>query len=200
MRSKPRAEGQGPRFEGKEPASEGHQQRSDARGTLPHVARGPEPSQLGPGPAGTVLGFDYGARRIGVAVGNVLTGARALEVVANSERGPDWQRIGALLREWHPSALLIGLPLTMDGDEQHNSRAARAFASALNERFNLRTHLVDERLSSHAAASRFAARRARGEARRKHARTLDAVAAEIIIETWMAQAATPDRHGDTVRT
>ncbi|MEO8803205.1 MAG: Holliday junction resolvase RuvX [Rudaea sp.] len=145
----------------------------------------------GPSAVGTVLGFDYGAKRIGVAVGNAMTGARGLEVIGNSERGPDWQRIDMLVRDWRPGALLIGLPLTMDGDEQGNSRSARAFAAALAERFDLRTYLVDERLSSHAAASRFAARRANGEARRKHAQTLDAVAAEIIIETWLAQSKLP---------
>jgi putative Holliday junction resolvase len=134
-----------------------------------------------------VLGFDYGTRRIGVAVGNGLSGARALEVVANGSQGPDWARIGALLREWRPRALLVGLPLTMQGDEQRNSQAARAFAAALTQRYDLPAHLVDERLSSHEASQRFAARRASGQARRKHAATLDAVAAEIIVENWLAQ-------------
>jgi putative Holliday junction resolvase len=137
-----------------------------------------------------ILGFDYGARRIGVAVGNGLTrSARALEVVTNGSQGPDWQRRDLLLREWRPEALLIGLPLTMDGAEQQNSRAARAFAAALGDRYGLAVHLVDERLSSHEAARRFADRRARGETRRKHAQALDAIAAEIIIETWLS--ATP---------
>jgi len=134
----------------------------------------------------TMLGFDYGARRIGVAVGNALTrSARALEVVGNGVQGPDWQRLDALLREWRPQALLVGLPLMMDGSEQANSRSARAFATALTARYAIEAQLVDERLSSHEAARRFAERRARGESRRKHAQDLDAVAAEIIIETWL---------------
>ena len=136
----------------------------------------------------TVLGFDYGARRIGVAVGNDLTrGARALEVVANCEQGPDWPRLDTLLREWQPDALLVGLPLTLEGAEQRTSQAARAFAAALSDRYRLPAHLVDERFSSQEAAQRFAGRRARGEARRKHAQALDAVAAEIIIENWLTQ-------------
>ena len=135
---------------------------------------------------GTVIGFDYGARRIGVAVGNDLSGARALEVIGNGAQGPDWARIGALLREWRPQALLVGLPLTMDGEEQRNSRAARGFAAELHERYTLPAHLVDERLSSREAAQRFAARRARGEARRKHAQSLDALAAQVIVETWLS--------------
>jgi len=134
--------------------------------------------------ANTVLGFDYGARRIGVAVGNRLSGARALEVIGNGMQGPDWARIGALLREWHPQLLLVGLPLTMDGAEQRNSLAARAFAAELTQRYGVPAQLVDERLSSHEAAQRFAARRASGQAKRKHAAALDAVAAEIIIENW----------------
>ena len=134
----------------------------------------------------TVLGFDYGARRIGVAVGNALTGtARALEVVANGAQGPDWPRVDALVREWRPQILLVGLPLTMDGVEQNNSTAARMFAAQLGERCSLPTRLVDERLSSREAAHRFAQRRASGQARRKHAAALDAVAAEIIIEQWL---------------
>lgn len=134
----------------------------------------------------TVLGFDYGARRIGVAVGNRVTGsARALDVVGNGTNGPDWARIATLLREWRPDALLVGLPLTLDSGEQANSRHARAFAEALHERHALQVEMVDERLSSRAAAERFAERRAIGTARRKHAASLDAIAAEVIIEQWL---------------
>ena len=133
---------------------------------------------------GLVFCFDYGARRIGVAVGNRLSGARALEVVGNGAQGPDFARITLLVREWRPQALLVGLPLTMSGDEQRNSQAARAFAAELTQRYGVAAHLVDERLSSHEAAQRFAARRASGQAKRKHAADLDAVAAEIIIENW----------------
>ena len=141
----------------------------------------------------TVIGFDYGARRIGVAVGNRISGsARALDVVSNGANGPDWSRIAALLREWHPDALLVGLPLMLDSSEQPNSVAARAFGAALTERHELPVLLVDERLSSREASQRFAERRADGTAKRKHAVALDAVAAEIIVERWLREtAATP---------
>lgn len=133
-----------------------------------------------------VIGFDYGARRIGVAVGNRVSGsARALEVVGNGANGPDWTRIAALLREWRPDALLVGLPLTLDSGEQANSRNSRAFAEALRERYALPVAMVDERLTSRAASERFAERRAGGSAKRKHAATLDAIAAEIIVEQWL---------------
>jgi putative Holliday junction resolvase len=93
--------------------------------------------------------------------------------------------VDALLREWQPQILLVGLPLTMDGEEQKNSAAARSFAAQISARCKLPTQLVDERLSSREAAQRFAQRRAGGQARRKHAAALDAVAAEIIIEQWL---------------
>jgi putative Holliday junction resolvase len=136
----------------------------------------------------TVIGFDYGARRIGAAVGNrISASARALEVIGNGSHGPDWQRVDALLREWRPDALLVGLPLTMDAGEQANSQGARAFAAALHERSGLSVTMVDERLSSREAAHRFAARRASGSAKRKHAAGLDAVAAEVIVEQWLLE-------------
>lgn len=140
----------------------------------------------------TVLGFDYGARRIGIAVGNRVTGsARALDVVGNGVNGPDWARIATLLREWRPDMLLVGLPLTLDAGEQANSQHARAFAAALHERHALPVELVDERLTSRAAADRFAERRAHGTARRKHAAALDAIAAEIIVEQWLRDSCAP---------
>ena len=135
-----------------------------------------------------ILGFDYGARRIGVAVGNRVTAsARALEVVGNGVGGPDFARIAVLLREWRPDALLVGLPLTLDAGEQANSRNARAFADALHERHALPVEMVDERLTSRAASDRFAERRASGSAKRKHAAALDAIAAEIIVEQWLRE-------------
>ena len=92
----------------------------------------PRPSPLVTGTPTTILGFDFGTRRIGIAVGNMISrSARALEVLANGERGPDWARLEALLREWRPDALLVGLPLTVNDSEQVTSRAARSFAAEL---------------------------------------------------------------------
>lgn len=136
----------------------------------------------------TVLGFDYGTRRIGVAVGNGLSGARALTVVGNGAAGPDWARLDELLSQWRPATLLVGLPLTLDGGEQATSRAARTFAATLEHRYALPVRLVDERLSSREAAGRFAAQRRQGQARRKHAAALDALAAQIIVESWLRES------------
>jgi putative holliday junction resolvase len=137
----------------------------------------------------SALGFDFGTRVIGVAVGNPLTGARALATVVNGE-APDWQRIDALIREWHPADLVVGLPLTLDGNEQAIAKSARAFAAALGERYALPVRLVDERLTSVEASRRFAAQRASGTARRKDAASLDAIAASIILEGWFEQGRT----------
>jgi putative Holliday junction resolvase len=133
-----------------------------------------------------VLGFDVGARRIGVAVGNTLSlTARALCVVDVAEAGPDWRRIEALVREWRPDRLVVGEPLTLEGEVQAATTRARRFAEDLRTRTGLAVDLVDERATSKEADRRFADRRRRGEARRSDATTLDAVAAEIIIERWL---------------
>ena len=141
-------------------------------------------------PAGSsvasVLGFDFGTRVIGVAVGNRLSGARALATVNNGKE-PDWQRLDALVREWHPSDLIVGLPLSMDGGEQAIARLAREFAATIGQRYRLPVRLVDERLTSVEASHRFAGQRASGGARRKDAVSLDAIAASIILENWFAQ-------------
>lgn len=134
-----------------------------------------------------VLGFDYGTRMIGVAVGNRLTGgARELEALAAQGGDPDWARLDALLAEWKPEALVVGLPLTLDGGEQPASRGARAFARRLEKRYRLPVHLADERHTSQEAAQRFATQRAAGLKRRRDAQAIDALAAAVILESWLA--------------
>jgi putative pre-16S rRNA nuclease len=93
-----------------------------------------------------------------------------------------------LIGEWRPAKLIVGLPLMLDGSEQAMTRAARAFGAALGARYGLEVALVDERLTSHEAGRRFAARRAAGSAKRKHAAEIDAIAAEVILENWLAGA------------
>lgn len=134
---------------------------------------------------GYVLGFDFGMRRIGVAVGQTTTRtANSLETVSHG-REPDWSAIDRLVREWKPALLLVGLPLGTEGDETDMSRAARRFGNALKQRYDLEVVYADERFSSRTAESRFAELRAGGERRRKHAAQLDAMAAQIILENWL---------------
>ncbi|HET7562785.1 MAG TPA: Holliday junction resolvase RuvX [Rhodanobacteraceae bacterium] len=135
-----------------------------------------------------VLGFDYGQRRIGVASGNHISqSARPLPILMVNAGEPEWTRVDALLAEWKPEALIVGLPLTLDGGEQAITRAARAFATTLGNRSGLPVHLVDERHTSQEAARRFAGQRAAGAARRRDAANIDSLAAAVILESWLAQ-------------
>ena len=136
-------------------------------------------------PRGYILSFDFGMRRIGVAVGQTTTHtASALETVAHTKQ-PDWGAIDRLVKEWRPALLLVGLPLGAEGEETDMSRAARRFGKALGERYSLEVDYCDERLSSRVAENRFAEQRASGNLRRKDAGRLDAMAAQVILENWL---------------
>src|SRR5699024_2905070 len=131
--------------------------------------------------------FDVGARRIGVAVGSSFGhGARALAVIDVHEGGPDWRGIDRLREEWRPDLLVVGDPVTLDDGDQPNRRRAQRFARKLRDGYALPVVLVAERSSSREAAPRFALDRAEGRRRRRDAAALDAVAAAIIIERWLA--------------
>ncbi|MEZ0470653.1 Holliday junction resolvase RuvX [Luteimonas salinilitoris] len=136
---------------------------------------------------GTVLGFDVGARRIGVAVGSGFGhGARALAVIDVHDDMPDWRSIDRLRDEWRPDVMVVGDPMTLDGGDQPIRRRARHFAHELHARYRVPVVLMDERASSVEAAQRFAVDRAEGRRRRRDAAALDAVAAAIIVERWLA--------------
>jgi len=138
---------------------------------------------------GTVLAFDYGLRRIGVAVGNTLTATTtALPALGARDGVPDWETVRRLIGEWQPQLLLVGLPLNMDGTPSEMSERAARFARRLHGRFGLRCELMDERLSSFEARERLAA--AAGGPGSRHARSapLDSVAACVILESWFAIA------------
>ena len=118
-------------------------------------------------PGGYILGFDFGLRRIGIAIGQTTTHtANSLQTVANG-REPDWPSIDRLIREWKPTMCLVGLPLGRDGEETDMSKAARRFGSALQKRYSLEVGYADERLSSRAAENRFAELRASGGLKKK---------------------------------
>ena len=135
--------------------------------------------------AGSVLGFDYGRRRIGVAVGQHVTrSASPVATVAARDDGPDWSRLLALLAEWRPTELVVGLPYNADGTPHDLTREAEAFARTLAERSGLAVHTVDERLSSVEAERALRERRAEGR-RRVAKGDVDAVAACVILESWL---------------
>ena len=96
-----------------------------------------------------VLGFDYGTKRIGVAVGNSLTGsAQAMSVIQNTDSEQTNQKIKDLINEWQPSCLVVGLPLHPDGAEHAMTKRSRSFGQQLAKQFGKPIHYVDERYSS----------------------------------------------------
>jgi putative Holliday junction resolvase len=136
----------------------------------------------------TLLGFDVGARRIGVAVGNTVSAsAREVGVLDVFESGPDWARLDRWVQEWRPDGLVVGDPATLDGGDQPIRQRARGFARALAKRYALPVQQVDERRSSLEAAQRFAAGRAAGTRKRHQAAQLDALAAVVILERWLSE-------------
>jgi putative holliday junction resolvase len=134
------------------------------------------------------LGFDVGSKLIGVAVGNRVTAsARAIATISVRNDAPDWVALDALRSEWLPDTLVVGLPLTLEGEEQPASKRARRFADQLHQRYRVPVALVDERHSSREAAQRFAQARAAGLKRRSDATQIDAEAAAVILERWLHQ-------------
>ncbi|MDP4917654.1 MAG: Holliday junction resolvase RuvX [Haliea sp.] len=135
--------------------------------------------------AATILAFDYGLRQIGVAVGNSLLGTSQPLCVLKARDGvPDWDHISALTDEWQPGVIIVGDPLNMDGTVSPLALRARKFARRLHGRLGLEVALCDERLSSYAAKSEQRERGHRGDYR---AAPVDSYAAELILQTWLAQ-------------
>jgi putative Holliday junction resolvase len=129
----------------------------------------------------TLLGFDFGSQRIGVAVGQELTGtATALATICSRNGKPDWDMIADLIRTWRPDALVVGYPLHADGSESGFTRSVKRFIGQLEDRFKLPVHPMDERLSSHAALQRESENK-----RVLESRGIDAVAAKEILQSWL---------------
>ncbi len=128
---------------------------------------------------GVLLGFDYGTHKIGVAVGQALTGtASPLETLGLVNRKPDWARIAQLVEEWQPQALVVGHPFEMTDREADNAAGARRFARQLRGRFHLPVHMADERLTSREAWASL------GREAGKDPTKVDSYAAKLILETW----------------
>jgi putative holliday junction resolvase len=127
-----------------------------------------------------VFGFDFGIKRIGIAMGNTLTGqAQPLDVVKAIDNAARFKQIGELIAQWRPARLVVGEPLHPDGAEHEMTLRCRRFANQLHGRFNLPVHLVDERYSSAVIQSR------RGD-------VIDAKAAAIILQQYFDDHANND--------
>lgn len=126
-------------------------------------------------PEETLLAFDYGLKKIGVAIGNTLTcQARPLQILMPVTRQQRFEAISGLLEAWQPDRLVVGLPLTLDGGEQYASMQSRRFANQLHGRYGLPVELVDERGSSLEAQQLLGTNAAD-----------DAVAAAVILQRYL---------------
>jgi putative Holliday junction resolvase len=142
-----------------------------------------------------VLSFDYGLRRIGVAVGNTLTGtAEALATVAAQDGRPDWPALDRLIADWRPAAIVAGVPYNARGGETRLATAALRFADELGDRYGIEVYRVDERLTSREAEDSLRERRRSGaKAKRVRRGDVDREAARILLLQWLrALPAQPD--------
>ena len=132
--------------------------------------------------SGTVLAFDFGEKRIGIAVGDTLLKlAHPLLTIEAEDNAGKFTQIDALLQEWRPSLLVVGLPMSLDGEAHAMTALAQKFAQRLEGRFNLPVVMIDERLSSAEAAQSLREAGIRGRAQKQH---LDQVAAQTILQSY----------------
>jgi len=143
----------------------------------------------------TVLAFDFGRRRIGIAVGEDGVGtAGALPALRGDLPGPDWHAITALIERWQPQVLLVGRPVALDGKPTWMTELAAAFARELGQRFRLVVEQVDERLTSREARAELTEQRAQGLRRRRLRKSdVDSHAAQLILRSWMEERANSQR-------
>ncbi|MBL8522280.1 MAG: Holliday junction resolvase RuvX [Betaproteobacteria bacterium] len=136
--------------------------------------------------AETILGFDFGEKRIGVAVGNTITGEAqpltTLHVESNQDR---LAAVGKLVTEWQPARFVVGEPVHEDGRPHEVAHLAHKFGNRLKENFRLPVEYVNEFLSSAEAEQILAARGVRGIAQKEH---IDAVAAQVILQNYLDEA------------
>ena len=130
-----------------------------------------------------LLAFDFGLKRIGIAVGQTVTKTARPLVTLNANQGvPQWDALNKLIKTWQPDGLVIGIPLNMDGTEQHLTQLARGFAKQLSERFKLPIYEMDERLSTKDARERLFMQ---GGYKALQKGQVDSVAAQLILQNWL---------------
>jgi len=126
-----------------------------------------------------LLGFDFGPRKIGIAVGQTVTGTASPLVTLQAKQGrPDWDEIGKLVKIWMPQTLIVGIPYDVDGTENDWTPKVYRFMRQLEGRFRLPVYPINECLTS------MEARGLMGRAAKAHD-AVDAVAASLILETWL---------------
>ncbi len=132
-----------------------------------------------------LMAFDFGTKRIGIAVGQRLTAtAEPLNPIKAQDGIPNWDELGRIIEQWNPDALLVGLPLNMDGSPSQMSTRANKFAKRLEGRYHRRVFTHDERLSSYEAKGYVMAL---GGSRDFGKHSVDGLAAQLVLESWMAE-------------
>ncbi|HEY5102952.1 MAG TPA: Holliday junction resolvase RuvX [Steroidobacteraceae bacterium] len=135
----------------------------------------------------TVIAFDFGLRRIGIAAGDTLTRTAAPRpAITVGANGPDWSAIGRELAALTPKVLVLGAPYNVDGSAGLLTGAADEFAAELKRRFGLPVARVDERYSSLEAGAALKSQRANGQRGRIRREQIDSAAAAVILERWLA--------------
>jgi len=133
-----------------------------------------------------ILGFDFGTKHIGVAIGQTITQTASPVTTLSAKDGiPNWEEIARLITQWKPTILIVGIPLNMDDTVQLMTFRARRFMQRLQTKFKLPTFAVDERLSSWEAANSHDAFSGKRKKVKIGDKTLHAKAAAILIEQWM---------------
>ena len=132
------------------------------------------------------IGIDFGISHIGVASGQRITATATPIKTIFAKRGiPDWQQLDKIIQEWNPSALVVGVPVKMDGSEQWTTKAARKFIITLKDRYKLPVYEVDETLTTKEAREKvFAA----GGFKAIKKVEIDSIAAKLLLESWMAES------------
>ena len=123
-----------------------------------------------------IMGFDFGLKRIGVAVGQKVTQtASGLTVVQACDGIPRWEYLDKIVLDWQPEKFIVGLPLNMDGSKSEMSQKAHKFSRRMSSRYNIQSEMFDERLTSFEA---------RDHEEKTH---IDAIAARLILESWLRE-------------
>lgn len=132
----------------------------------------------------TALAFDYGLKNIGLAYGQAVTGtATELPPLGARDGVPNWEQVAAVIKDWQPQLLLVGLPLNIDDTESELSLRARKFGNRLHGRFNLPVEMFDERLTTRLAK---AEARERGHKGHYASAPVDSIAARLLLESWFS--------------
>ena len=137
----------------------------------------------------TLLGFDYGRKRIGVAVGQEITStAKGLTTLTATQSGPDWDAIDKVVKEWQPELIIVGMPSNMDANMENKPHIlhdeVKAFGNKLAERYNLPVEWIDEKLSSMEAEQQLSAS-SKPKKRKQDKSQIDKLAAQVILQSYL---------------